>query len=93
MGLDTFLIMAAASAVDPIALVVLLLPGLLHRRWWPRLLWAAAWAVLVVLILGADGPLGALRPFTAFTGALVYMSVLFAIRQLFGRRRKASVPA
>lgn len=80
MGLEALFFMILASILDPIALVLLALPGLLHARWWPRLLWAGGWAVVVTITLGT-GPYGAARPLAAFVGSLSYMTLLWAFRR------------
>ncbi len=88
MGLEPLFFMILASMLDPIALILLALPGILHTRWWPRLLWAGGWAVVVTVILGA-GSYGAARPLAAFLGSLGYMTLLWAGRKALSKRPDA----
>lgn len=91
MGFEPLFFMILASMLDPIALILLAAPGLLHARWWPRLLWAGGWAVVVTMILGAS-TYGAARPLAAFLGSLAYMTVLWAGRKALSKRPVAKAP-
>lgn len=88
MGLEPLFFMILGSMLDPIALIVLVFPGVLHARWWPRLLWAGGWAVVVTMILGAS-TYGAARPLAAFLGSLAYMTMLWAGRKALSKRPAA----
>lgn len=86
MTVDAFFFMVAGAMLDPIALVALALPGLLHNRWWPRLIWAGAWAALAAILIGRS-TYGLAIPASSFCGALIYMSLLWALRQLLLKRQ------
>ncbi len=87
MGIvESFLITAAASALDPLFAFALLWPAVLHRRWWPLAVWALARAALTPLLWpGSD----ALKAAGMFAGALAYMTVIWFIAEAIRGRRPA----
>jgi hypothetical protein len=78
--LEIFLIVALASAADPLPALVLLWPAALHRQWWPLVLWSIARTALTPLLAPEmDG----LRLAAVFAGSLGYMTALWAAATWF----------
>ncbi|WP_312145223.1 hypothetical protein [Brevundimonas sp.] len=82
MTLDNLLTAAVAAILDPIALFVLLWPGLLHERWWPRVAWAIGWTCVTALLRAPSG-YAAEMALATFAGSLLYMTMLWLARRAY----------
>ncbi|MFN3352612.1 MAG: hypothetical protein ACK4Z5_03300 [Brevundimonas sp.] len=83
--IEAAVITALGAALDPLPAFVLLWPALLHRRWWPLVLWCIARTALTAALLNGSP----LQLAAVFLGSLAYMTAVWGIAKAV-RGRAAS---